>query len=82
MSITSDTVDDGPARHDVTDRRQSNMMRVIYALDGIAADADAFAKGTLPAAVGYDIARRARKALNELESFKARDLLNLRDAPR
>jgi hypothetical protein len=67
------------AAHDVRDRRAVSIHRHVIALENIALDADAIAKGELDPAVGYDIARRARKAAKEAEKFRARDLLNLRE---
>lgn len=66
--------------HNCTDRRANNMSAVCQALAGIADDADAIAKGTLPAGMASLVANKARRLIVELEGFKARDLVNMRKA--
>ena len=68
------------ATHDVTDRRRNNMAKACQALDNCRSDLLAFASNDviLPG-VAYSVAERLGRLITELEAFKARDLINMRE---
>ena len=69
--------------HDVTDRRQTGMGHALIALDNMRQDLLAFATDPLVGpGVSYSVADRIGRLIEELAQFKARDLINARDAAR
>ena len=65
--------------HDVRDRRANNMERACEALDGCRVDLLTYTSNPKVAAgVAYDVARRLGQLIDELEHFRARDLINMR----
>lgn len=65
--------------HDCRDRRHTKMQSALDALDGCRADLLAFSGDPkIAAGVGYAVADRIGRLMAELETFKARDLLNAR----
>jgi hypothetical protein len=66
--------------HDVTDRRNNNMQRALDAMAGCVADLTAFASDErVVAGVAYSVADRLSRLIVELEQFRARDLINMRE---
>lgn len=63
--------------HDVRDRRANNMQLMLDALGNCTADLNAFAGDR---GIGLLIADRLAKITAELAGFRARDLLNMREA--
>lgn len=73
------SVDRQRRAHDVTDRRANNMQKVLDVLGGMSATADAIGAGNLPPGIGWLLGDQIRRLMIELETFRARDLLNLRE---
>lgn len=68
------------ATHDVTDRRATGMGHALQALGNMQQDLLTFASDPLVGpGVAYSVADRIGRLIEELEQFKARDLINMRE---